>query len=224
MMSLIVHLSAGTSSGADPEAKTLVCSVGEALRLGADAVSVHINLGSATEQRQLADAARVSDLCDRWNLPLLAMIYIRGSRAEQAADPAALAHVTAVATDLGADMVKMGFAGTVEEMSEVVRSSSIPVLVAGGPARPASNEIDSTVRDAMRAGAHGVAIGRNIFQAPDPAAVARRLAAIVHAPCQRTANRPYEPIPPRQSGIGNPTLWHRGGLREDRLDRPAGQR
>src|SRR5687767_2579838 len=59
-LSLIVHLSASTSRAPDPDAKYLVSSVEEALRLGAHAVSVHVNVGSATEARQIGDLAAVA--------------------------------------------------------------------------------------------------------------------------------------------------------------------
>lgn len=45
-MSLILHLNASTAHAPDPDAKHLVTGVEAALRLGADAVSVHINMGS----------------------------------------------------------------------------------------------------------------------------------------------------------------------------------
>ena len=77
-MSLIVHLSVSTRHAPDPDAKYLVAHVEEALRLGADAVSVHVNLGSPQEARQIADLAAVAGECERWNVPLLAMVYARG--------------------------------------------------------------------------------------------------------------------------------------------------
>lgn len=79
-LALIVHLSASTAHAADPDAKYLVASVEEALRLGADAVSVHVNVGSREEPQQIADLAAVADACDRWNVPMLAMMYPRGPR------------------------------------------------------------------------------------------------------------------------------------------------
>ena len=48
---LIVHLSAGTRHGLPPYNRSLVCSIQEALRIGADAVSVHINIGNDLEDR-----------------------------------------------------------------------------------------------------------------------------------------------------------------------------
>jgi len=56
---LIIHLSGSTALSPFPNAKTLVCTVTEALKIGADAVSVHINIGNGMEREMLADLGRV---------------------------------------------------------------------------------------------------------------------------------------------------------------------
>lgn len=178
--SLIVHLSASTSHAPDPDAKFLVTSVEAALRLGADAVSVHVNVGSREEARQIADMARTAELCDRWNLPLLAMMYARGPAIRDPADPELVTHSATLAADLGADLVKVSYPGSAAAMSALVEACSIPVVVAGGPPVDKKSELLERVGAVMRAGASGVAIGRNIFQAPRPGALARELTDVVH--------------------------------------------
>lgn len=87
-----------------------------------------------------------------------------------------------LAAELGADVVKTAYPidGTVEHFRRIVESCYVPVIVLGGATM--SNEIDllSMVHNAMQAGASGVAIGRNVWQYQNPAAMARSLAAIVH--------------------------------------------
>jgi len=178
--SLIVHLSASTAHAPDPDAKYLVATVEEALRLGADAVSVHVNLGSREEARQVADLGAVADACDRWSLPLLAMMYPRGPRIENPRDPALVAHAVTLAADLGADVVKTVYVGSVDEMADVTAAAPVPVIVAGGPRCASTTELLSYVDDAMRGGAAGVAMGRNIFQAEDPESLVRKLSAVIH--------------------------------------------
>jgi fructose-bisphosphate aldolase, class I len=78
--SLIVHLSAGTRHGLPSYNKALVCSVQEALRLGADMVSMHINIGNDLEDRMLSDLGACVEEAHQLGLPLLAMIYARGGR------------------------------------------------------------------------------------------------------------------------------------------------
>jgi 2-amino-4,5-dihydroxy-6-oxo-7-(phosphonooxy)heptanoate synthase len=179
-MSLIVHLNASTRHAADPDAKYLVTGVEEALRLGADAVSVHVNLGSQDERRQIGDLGAVAGLCDRWNLPLMAMMYPRGPKITNPRDPKLVLHAAVLAADLGADIVKTPHVGSAAEMADVTSACPIPLIVAGGPQLAAEAEVLAFVREALDGGAAGVAMGRNIFQAPDPGALASRVARLVH--------------------------------------------
>ncbi|RKR90381.1 2-amino-3,7-dideoxy-D-threo-hept-6-ulosonate synthase [Micromonospora pisi] len=191
--SLIVHLSASTVHAPDPDAKYLVASVEEALRLGADAVSVHVNLGSRDEMRQIADLAAVSDACDRWNMPLLAMMYPRGPMVSNSRDPELVAHAVTLAADLGADIVKTMYVGSVAEMSDVARGCPIPILVAGG-APDSESAVLSYVEDALCGGSSGVAMGRNVFQAPDPGAMARKISDLIHCTFEAALVRSSQPL------------------------------
>ncbi|WP_328222746.1 MULTISPECIES: class I fructose-bisphosphate aldolase family protein [unclassified Streptomyces] len=175
---LVVHLSASTACSADVDAKVLVGDVEEAVTLGADAVSVHVNIGSDTEGRQLADLGAVARSCDTWGMPLIAMVYPRGPRIENPHDPVLLAHIVNVAADLGADMVKTSVALPLDRMAEVVAHSPIPVLAAGGP--PDGSDLIEYGTAVMAAGCRGLAVGRRIFSSPSPASLVSRLAAVVH--------------------------------------------
>ncbi|MCD0448653.1 2-amino-4,5-dihydroxy-6-one-heptanoic acid-7-phosphate synthase [Actinocorallia sp. API 0066] len=179
-MALIVHLSASTRHASDPDAKYLVGYVEEALRLGADAVSVHVNVGSRAEARQIADLAVVAGECDRWNMPLLAMMYVRGPRIGDSRAPELVAHAASLAADLGADIVKTDYAGTPERMADVVRTCPIPVIVAGGSRLAEPEAVLAYVSDALRGGVAGVAMGRNVFQADQPGRMAAAVARLVH--------------------------------------------
>jgi 2-amino-4,5-dihydroxy-6-oxo-7-(phosphonooxy)heptanoate synthase len=175
---LVIHLSASTACGPDVNAKVLVGDVEEAVRLGADAVSVHVNIGSDTEAQQLADLGAVARSCDTWGMPLIAMIYPRGPRIENPHDPALLAHVANVAADLGADLVKTSVALPLDRMAEVVANSPIPILAAGGP--PDGSDLIEYGAAVMASGCRGLAIGRRIFTTPSPTALVNRLSAVVH--------------------------------------------
>jgi 2-amino-4,5-dihydroxy-6-oxo-7-(phosphonooxy)heptanoate synthase len=179
-MSLIVHLSASTVHAPDADAKYLVATVPEALRLGADAVSVHLNMGCREEPKQVADLALVAGECDSWNLPLLVMAYPRGPDISNPHDPALLAHAATLSADLGADIVKLPYAGSVADMAEVIRSCPVPVIVAGGARLNEQSQILGYVDEVLQAGAAGLAMGRNVFQAPDPGKLARLVAGLVH--------------------------------------------
>jgi len=176
---LIIHLSASTSLSPDPNEKVLVCTVEEAIKLGADAVSVHVNVGSKTEAEQLRKLGEISKIAAEWGMPLLAMMYPRGDGINQF-DEKAVALAARVGAELGADIVKTNFTGDVESFRRVVEGCPVPVVVAGGPKMSSNEDILRMVRMAIDAGARGVAIGRNIFQAENPTKMTKAISMIVH--------------------------------------------
>lgn len=178
--SLILHLSASTRHAPDPDAKYLVASVEESLRLGADAVSVHVNIGSDDERHQVRDLALVAEACDRWNMPLLAMMYPRGPQIDNPSDPGLVAHTATLASDLGADVAKIQFPGSAAALADIVSTCPIPLVTAGGSRLGSTAAVLSHVHDVLSGGAAGVAMGRNVFGADDPAAVARAVADLIH--------------------------------------------
>jgi predicted phospho-2-dehydro-3-deoxyheptonate aldolase len=177
---LIIHLSGSTSLGPDPNSKVPVANVREAIALGADAVSVHINVGATNEPEQLKNLGEVAETCATWGIPLFAMMYARGPKIKDRHDPELIAHATRVGAELGADIVKTPYTGSVESFQKVVRGCPVPVVIAGGPKAETARDVLRMVAEAMEAGAIGVSIGRNIFQHRNPTAMTRALARIVH--------------------------------------------
>ncbi|AUH69738.1 2-amino-3,7-dideoxy-D-threo-hept-6-ulosonate synthase [Gordonia sp. PS3] len=179
-LSLIVHLSAGTSLSVDTTSKVLVGSVEEAMALGADAVSIHVNIGSPTEAQQLNDLGVVSDECARLGIPLLAMMYNRGmAETPGTQSVATLSHLAAIATDLGADIVKLDYAGDRASMDAVADSCPLPIVVAGGAYHDDESAIEFGTRVAESSVA-GLSFGRHVFGARNPARVAAALAHVLH--------------------------------------------
>jgi 2-amino-4,5-dihydroxy-6-oxo-7-(phosphonooxy)heptanoate synthase len=177
---VVVHISASTKYAADPTFKYQVGDAEDCLRRGADAVSVHVNLGSPTEDRQIRMMADTADACDRAGLPLLAMLYPRGPGIKDHPPLETLLHAASLAVDLGADIVKLPLSGSVSAMKRVVDTCQIPVLAAGG-SQMSDNEFGTFVADVMKSGARGLAAGRNIFMAPDPGSKVREVRRILHA-------------------------------------------
>lgn len=177
---LIVHLSASTSLSPLSNTKTLVGTVEEAIRLGADAVSVHVNLGDTNEREMLSDLGKVSRSAEEWGMPLLAMVYARGPRIDNEYDPKLVAHCARVGMELGADIVKVSYTGDMESFSGVVSSCCIPVLIAGGPRVDTTRQILEMVDGSLKAGGSGLSIGRNVFQHPHRVQLIKALRGLVH--------------------------------------------
>ena len=177
---LIVHLSASTKLGPDPNRKVKVSSVEEALRLGADAVSLHINVGALTEHEMLMKLGNIADECDSLGVPLLAMMYPRGPNVSSEYDPEMVAFAARIGVELGADIVKTNYTGSVESFQRVVQGCPVPVIIAGGPKGKTERDVLEATYGSIEAGGSGVSIGRNVFQHENPTGMTKALSAIVH--------------------------------------------
>ncbi len=176
---LILHLSASTAIGPDPNDKVIVNTVMNAMKMGADAVSMHVNIGADSEARMLSDLGKIAVECMEWGMPLLAMMYPRGRKIP---DEHAVEHVrlaARVAAELGADVVKTVYTGDPESFREVTRGCPVPVVVAGGSKTDDRSTLEM-IEGAMEAGAAGISIGRNAFQHASPDRFIRAASVIVH--------------------------------------------
>jgi DhnA family fructose-bisphosphate aldolase class Ia len=91
-----------------------------------------------------------------------------------------IAMAARIAAEHGADFVKTTYSGDVESFRRVVQAATVPLLVLGGERIDSDRATLELTYGAIAAGAAGVAIGRNIWQSPNPAGMARALAAIIH--------------------------------------------
>ncbi|WP_400219200.1 2-amino-3,7-dideoxy-D-threo-hept-6-ulosonate synthase [Methanobrevibacter smithii] len=177
---LIVHLSASTSLAPNPNNKVIVTSVEKAIQLGADAVSVHVNLGSETESEMLQELGEISETCSYWGIPLLAMMYPRGQKVENEHDVELVKHAARVGSELGVDIVKTNYTGDPDSFKEVVEGALVPVVIAGGPKVDTDEELLQMVKDSIEVGGAGVAFGRNLFQAENPGKITKAISEVVH--------------------------------------------
>jgi fructose-bisphosphate aldolase/2-amino-3,7-dideoxy-D-threo-hept-6-ulosonate synthase len=174
----IVHLNGSTTVGPDEDDKRQTGTVEDAIRVGADAVSFHINVASEYEREQIAGLSEVTSAAAAYGVPVLAMAYVRGHDAD-ATDPETVGHAVRLAEELGADVVKTNYTGDAASFEHVVESTRLPVVIAGG-SRGTDRETVEMVRGAMDGGAGGVSMGRSIFQHDDPAAITRAVSAVLH--------------------------------------------
>jgi len=154
--------------------------VQEAIHIGADAVSVHVNVGAQDEDKMLQNLGKVAEECDIFGLPLLAMMYPRGPKIQNEHAPDVVAHAARIGAELGADIIKTNYTGDIETFKAVVESCPSPVVIAGGPKCKSPEEILQTTSDSIKAGAAGLSIGRNVFQCESPTQILKALVAIVH--------------------------------------------
>ena len=177
---LIIHLSGITALCPEPNNKMQIGTVDDAVRLGADAVSVHINVGSKHEDIMLATLGKVACECDDFGMPLLAMMYPRGPNIKNAHSADVVAHAARLGAELGADIIKTNYTGDAESFKQVTDSCPVPVIIAGGPKAETTKDVLQMVKDSITGGGAGLSIGRNVFQHENPTKIVKALSAIVH--------------------------------------------
>jgi DhnA family fructose-bisphosphate aldolase class Ia len=153
--------------------------VERAVRVGADAVSIHVNIGAENEGEMFEAFGKVSEVADYWGMPLLAMVYPRGPKVANEKDVENVKIAARVGAELGADFVKVPYTGSPETFKDVVSGSPIPVVIAGG-SRLSDEDTLKMVEGAMQAGAAGLSMGRNAFQHEKPVRLVSAACAIVH--------------------------------------------
>ena len=170
----------------------LTGSVKEALRLGADGVSLHINIGGKEEPEMIEQLGKISGQCHEWNVPLLAMMYPRGENVKNPYDPEVVAHTARIGVECGADIVKTVYTGDIDSFKNVVSSIPVPVVIAGGPKAKTDMDVLQMTKDVMDAGAKGITYGRNIFAHKTPDKMVEALAGIIFK--KQTAEEAVEKI------------------------------
>lgn len=181
---VMVHISGSVSFSPHATEKVLTGSVQDAVYLGADGVSVHVNVGCTQDKTMLADLAKVTGDADKFGMPVLAMMYARNDEGNDDRTRDVIAHVVRIAQESGADIAKVNITENPKEFDEVVQGVDIPVVIAGGSKTADFAAFLDTIRVAIENGASGVSIGRNIFQADQIEEATQRVVATVRAAMQ----------------------------------------
>jgi DhnA family fructose-bisphosphate aldolase class Ia len=155
-------------------------AVEHALSIGADAVKCMVYPFTDNDQT-IDQAQRIGADAARFGLPFIAEPIPGGFAAKDKHTPDMIAAGARLAAEAGADIVKTFYTGSPDTMKRVLDYASVPVVVLGGAVKGSTRDLFQEVYDAVIvAGCAGVAIGNNIWRAPDPKAITRGLAAIIH--------------------------------------------
>jgi DhnA family fructose-bisphosphate aldolase class Ia len=153
----------------------------DALRLGADGLACIGYPGSRWEDPSLREMAALAAQCHKWQTPLMAeMLPLLFENPKEGITPENIRDAVRIGAELGADIIKTQYTGSVESFQYVVDGCYVPVVILGGPRMGSDLDLLTTVSEALAAGASGVALGRNVWQHPQPERITAALAAVVH--------------------------------------------
>jgi len=173
---IILRVSGGTSivSGI-LENEVLTTSFEEIIRLNASAVGVSVFIGTEHEKQTLKNLTDIVNLCEDYAIPVMAVTAV-GKELEKR-DARYLSLCCRICAELGARVVKTYWC---KDFEKVVEGCPVPVVMAGGPKCETEREVFEFVHDGITRGAVGINLGRNVWQNPEPVAMAKALNAIIH--------------------------------------------
>ena len=149
----------------------------DAARLGADALVVTALPGSDKEDQTLETLARTVADAHQWGIPVLGEMVPGGfNSSAELRSPEAVAFAARLGAELGADFIKAPYC---DDYETVTGSTFVPVVILGGSKGDEAAMLGN-IRNAIDAGAKGVAIGRNVFQCENPTAMTQAIVAVVH--------------------------------------------
>lgn len=165
-----------------------IATVEQVLRFGAEMVAINVFVGGVNEPEMLLKLGETASACETWGVPLLAEMipatelehhYGRQeARQENLSDP--VAAVARIGAEYGGDLIKTIYSGNQQEFANLVCTTTVPILVAGGPKTGSDLEFLSMVKACIDAGSAGITMGRNVWQRPRVEGMIAALCAIVH--------------------------------------------
>lgn len=170
---VVLRVSGGTSILGNLADEGTTVSMKDAIRLNVAGVALSIFVGSEIEKRTLLALAELVNEAEEYGIPVLAVTAVGK---EMTRDARYLGLACRIAAELGAHLVKTYYC---EDFETVVRNCPVPVVIAGGKKIPERDALELSY-NAIKRGAVGVDMGRNIFQSAHPVAMIRAVREIVH--------------------------------------------
>jgi len=181
---IVLRVSGGTSIvGDDLSNEEITTSVKEAIRLNASAVAMSIFVGSKYEKQTIVNLGKLVNEAEEYGIPVLAVTAVGK---DMARDVRYLSLACRIAAEQGAHIVKTYYCDNFEK---VVQSCPVPIIIAGGKKIPEKDALKLTY-NALKSGAVGVDMGRNIWQSENPVPMIKAVRSIVHN--NNTADNAYK--------------------------------
>jgi len=170
---IVLRVSGGNSILGELSDEDIAVSMEDAIRINASAVAISVYVGAEHQHRTLIALTKLVDKGMRYGMPVLAVTAV-GKDLGKGAKYLSLA--SRICAEMGAQFVKTYYC---EGFESVVRNCPVPIVMAGGKRVPEMDALKLT-SNAIKRGAAGVDMGRNIFQAGDPVAMIQAVKAVVH--------------------------------------------
>ena len=176
---LIIKLNGKTNLVKGEPISRQLCNVDEAIKLGAKAVGYTIYFGSEHESQMLQEFENIERQAHAKGLPVIVWAYPRGKGTEDKTKGELMAYATRASLEIGADIAKISYDENFKDLKWAVKSAGKMKVVIAGGAKEEESEFLAQVKDIVKSGALGLAVGRNIWQSKEPLEITAKLKKIM---------------------------------------------
>jgi len=156
-----------------------LCSVEEAIELGAVAVGYTIYIGSIHEAEMFEDFEEIQEKAHKKGLPVVLWIYPRGKSVKNKSKTELMAYACRVGLELGADIVKIHPEGNMKDFGWAIKSAGKVKVICAGGSKMTESVLLKKIAGYIEQGGSGMAIGRNVWQAKDPLALTKKIQKVI---------------------------------------------
>lgn len=176
---LIIKLNGKTNLFKGEPIARQMCTVEEAIKLGATAVGYTVYIGSDYEDEMLHEFGSIEREAHSKGLPVIAWVYPRGKSVKNKSKAELLAYAARTGLEIGADIIKTHYDGKFKDLKWAVESAGKAKLVIAGGIKKNEKELLNQIREIMKAGCTGLAIGRNVWQNKNPLGITKKIKGII---------------------------------------------
>jgi class I fructose-bisphosphate aldolase len=176
---LIIKLNGKTNLFKGEPISRQLCSVDEAIKLGAKAVGYTLYIGSDYEDEMMQEFEQIQREAHAKNIPVILWAYPRGNSIKNKSKAKLMAYACRIGLELGADIVKIAYHGHIKDLKWAVKNAGKTKVVIAGGVKKSEKELLKQVQEIMNAGCTGLAIGRNIWQSKNPIELTNKIKKII---------------------------------------------
>ena len=182
--SIVMRASGGTSMLKELSNEEIAVDIEDSIRMNVSAMAVQVFIGGEHEKQSIINMTRLVDQGTRYGIPTLAVTAVGK---DMVRDARYFRLATRICAELGAHYIKTYYVE--KDFETVTASCPVPIVIAGGKKIP---ELDALkmAYNAIKQGAAGVDMGRNIFQSEAPVAMIKAVRSVVHE--NETAEKAFE--------------------------------
>lgn len=181
--SLILRLSGGFTVLGGGFQEEMIVEPETALTYGSACAAITVKFGHEREGHFIRQASLAIDRCHQLGLPVMLEAMATGTikgKEFAAHDPEAIRMVARMGSEIGADLIKTYYTGSIESFARVVEGCPVPIVILGGAKTDSVQTMFQTIHDSLQAGGRGIAMGRNIWSFGKTEAMINAVNGLVH--------------------------------------------